>query len=303
MVNGQRVRTVFDAIKEHYKEYTPEWAAKLTSIPADTIRRIATDLVNAAQIGSTININGVNFPYRPALVFAGRGAIAHRGGANVMLAANVINGLLGATDVPGGLTGESFKALPQPGPDGTVEPNPRLVPQTSEWVRKDFKIPVDHLDLQEFYPHRHCTPYVAWRSIVDPEKYYVNYKPQAMLLYGANPLINNVQADQAIEAFKAFPFFVTISYHLDEPTQFADIVLAEFANMERLNIYDAQACGPVAGKRGMKIFNFRHPVIDPLYDTRDFNTLLLELANALGINPPVNGMLSGMQRLAERRTS
>ena len=298
MVGGQRVRTVFDAIKEHYKEYTPEWAAKLTSIPADTIRRIATDLVNAAQIGSTININGITFPYRPALVFAGRGAIAHRGGANVMLAANVINGLLGATDVPGGLTGESFKALPQPGPDGTVEPNPRLVPQTTEWVRKDFKIPVDHLDLQEFYPHRHCTPYVAWRSIVNPEKYYVDYKPQAMLLYGANPLINNVQADQAIEAFKAFPFFVTISYHLDEPTQFADIVLAESANMERLNIFDAQACGPTAGKRGMKIFNFRHPVIAPLYDTRDSNTLLLELANALGINPPVNGMLSGMQRLA-----
>jgi anaerobic selenocysteine-containing dehydrogenase len=293
-VNGVTVSTAFDVIKEHYKQYTPEWAEGITKIPAATIRRIATDLVNAAQIGSTIDINGVTFPYRPALVFAGRGAIAHRGGANVMLAVNLINGLIGATDVPGGLTGESFNPLPQPGADGTVEPNPKIIPQSTEWIGIPFKYPPDHLDMAEFFPHRHCTPYIAWRTIVNPEKYHINYKPQAMLLYGANPLTNNIQADEAIAAFKAIPFFVTISYHLDEPTQFADIVLAESANMERLNFFAFQACGPVAGKRGMQGVNVKTPVVNPLYNTRDSNSILLDLANQLGLNPPVNGMLSGM---------
>jgi len=294
MVDGQQVRTVFEAILEHLKPYTPEWAEELTSIPAETIRRITSELVEAAQIGSTIEINGFKFPYRPAVVFAGRGAISHRGGNNVMLAGNLLNGLIGATDVPGGLTGESFNPLPQPGADGTVEPNPRLIPQTSEWIRKDFKIPVDHLDLQEFYPHRHCTPFVAWRSITDPQKYHIDYEPKVMIDFGANPLIHNVDAREAIAAFKKFPFFITISYHLDEVTQFADIVLPESANLERLNFFQYQACGSVPGKRGMKGLNFRYPVVKPLYNTRDANSMLLELANRLGINPPANGMLNGM---------
>ncbi len=293
-VNGKLARPAFDVIMDHYKELTPEWAEALTGIPAATIRRITAELVDAAQIGSTIDINGFTFPYRPALVFSGRGAISHRGGANVMLATNVINGLIGATDVPGGLTGESFNPLPEPGIDGTVEPNARLVPQKGEWIRNAFKMPPDHLDMAEFYPHRHCTPYVAWRAITDPAKYYIDYQPKAMLLYGANPLINNIRADEAIAAFKTFPFFASISYHLDEPSQFSDIVLAESSNMERLNYYDFQGCGPIAGKRGLHAMNFKYPVVNVLYDTRDSNSILLDLANTLGINAPANGMLSGM---------
>ena len=129
LVGEEEVRPAFELIRAHFKQFTPEWAAELTSIPAETIRRLANELVEAAQIGSTININGVTFPYRPAVVFAGRGAISHRGGNNVMLAGNLLNGLLGATDVPGGLTGESFNPLPQPGADGTVEPQMRLIPR------------------------------------------------------------------------------------------------------------------------------------------------------------------------------
>ncbi len=296
-VNDEEVHTVFDAIREHYKQFTPEWAEKLTGIPAATIRRIATGLVDAAQIGSTININGVTFPYRPALVFASRGAIAHRGGTYVMMALNVINGLIGAVDVPGGITGESANPLPKPGVDGTVEPDLNVLPQGVEWTRKDFKVPPDHLDMQEFYPHRHCTPYIVWRSILNPEKYHIDYKAKALMILGANPITNNVNADEVIAAFKAIPFIVSISYHFDEPTQFADIVFPESANMERLGFTEMEACGPTAGKRSLRGINFRYPFINLVYNSREANSILLELANNLGLNPPVNGMLNGMERL------
>ena len=297
-IDGQAVRTAFEVIKEQLQPYTPEWAEEITTIPAAKIRQITEELVRHAEIGSTVEINGVTFPKRPALVFAGRGAIAHRGGNYVMMAGNLINALIGACDVPGGITGESFMALPQPGPDGTVEPNIRLVAQAEEWVRNEFKIPADSVDMAEFYPHRHCTPFVAWRSIVDPEKYYLDYQPEAMIVFGANPLTNNVNREEAIAAFKKLSFIATISYHLDEPTQFADIVLPESANMERLNFFAFQSCGAVEGKRGAEGFNFRFPVVEPLYDTRDANTILMDLGNRLGINPPMNGMLNGMQQLA-----
>ena len=69
--------------------------------------------------------------------------------------------------------------------------------------------------------------------------------------------------------------------------------------MERLNFIEYQACGPEAGRRGLRGLNFKHPVIAPLYDTRDANSILLELSNRLGIHPAANGMMNGMLRLAE----
>jgi anaerobic selenocysteine-containing dehydrogenase len=234
----------------------------------------------------------VAFPYRPAGVFCGRGAISHRGGNNVMDATNLINGLLGVTDVPGGITGESFYPMLAPGADGTVEPDPRYTVNVEEWVRDEFKFPPDHLDLSEFYPHRHSTVYVAWRSIINPEAYHINYQPRAMLVFGGNPITNNCNAEEIASALKKIPFIVSIAYHFDEPTQFADIILPEPSSLERLNLFEYQAFGPVAGRRGLQGLNFKFPVVKPLYNTRDASSILLELANRLNINPKANAMLN-----------
>jgi anaerobic selenocysteine-containing dehydrogenase len=214
-----------------------------------------------------------------------------------MNATNLINGLLGATDVPGGITGESFNPLIAPGPDGTVEPNPGLTVEVNEWVGAKFKYPPDHLDLSEFYPHKHSTAYVAWRAIANPEKYHLTYNPKVMLIFGANPIANNCNIEEIISALKKIPFIVSISYHMDEMTQFADVVLAESANLERLNFNEYQAFGPRAGKRGLRGLNFRYPVIEPLFDTLDSNSMFLELIKRLGINQPAMDMLNKIFQL------
>ena len=69
-IDGKTVRPSFDLVKENCKENTPEWAAPITSIPAETIRRITAEFVEAAQIGSTIDIDGVKYPYRPVCLAA-----------------------------------------------------------------------------------------------------------------------------------------------------------------------------------------------------------------------------------------
>ncbi|BEP18640.1 molybdopterin-dependent oxidoreductase [Pyrofollis japonicus] len=40
---GKRVRTVFEVLRNHVSQYTPEWASKITDVPVDTIRRIARE--------------------------------------------------------------------------------------------------------------------------------------------------------------------------------------------------------------------------------------------------------------------
>jgi anaerobic selenocysteine-containing dehydrogenase len=290
--NGETVQTAFDLLKEHLGQYTPEWAEGVTTVPAADIRRITTELVEAAKIGSTIQLDGFTFPYRPAAVHSGRGAISHRGGANVMLATNIVNALIGSLDVPGGLTGERSAPFLQPGADGTVEPSPRLVPQANEWIYNEWHFPPDSLDLAEFYPHKHSTPFVAWRAIANPDKYYIKYEPKAMMVYGANPFMNSVAPEEPAAAFEKVPFVCCIAYQFDEPTQFADLLLPESSNMERLNYFEYESADAATGRRGLVGMNVRAPVVDPIYNTRDANSVLIDLGNRLGLTPKMNAILS-----------
>ncbi|MFA6809414.1 MAG: molybdopterin-dependent oxidoreductase, partial [Eubacteriales bacterium] len=62
-VEGKTVQTSFQILKDYVEEFTPEWAEKITTISAAKIREIASNLVSHARIGSTINIEGFEFPY------------------------------------------------------------------------------------------------------------------------------------------------------------------------------------------------------------------------------------------------
>src|SRR3970282_1868757 len=71
-VNGKRLTTAFTLFKEHMKLYTPEWAATICDVPAGTIRRLAREWVENAQIGSTMEVEGQILPYRPVCVNLGK---------------------------------------------------------------------------------------------------------------------------------------------------------------------------------------------------------------------------------------
>ena len=70
---GVACRPAFALIKEHLKQYKPAWASQISTVPADTIRRLAQELVDEARIGSVIEIDGVKVPYRPACVVGYKG--------------------------------------------------------------------------------------------------------------------------------------------------------------------------------------------------------------------------------------
>ena len=65
-IRGMTCQPVFQMVKEHLKDYTPEKAAEVSSVPAERLRRIATEFADAASIGSTITIDGHVLPFRPA---------------------------------------------------------------------------------------------------------------------------------------------------------------------------------------------------------------------------------------------
>ena len=43
VINGVKCRPAFALVREHVKQYTPEFAEKISTAPAETIRRISSE--------------------------------------------------------------------------------------------------------------------------------------------------------------------------------------------------------------------------------------------------------------------
>jgi anaerobic selenocysteine-containing dehydrogenase len=102
---GVECQPSFSIIKEHLKQYEPGWASEVSTVPEDTIRRLAKELVEEARIGSFIDIDGVQVPYRPACVVGYKGLQTHQNSFHQYAAMHQINVLLGNQDVCGGILG------------------------------------------------------------------------------------------------------------------------------------------------------------------------------------------------------
>jgi anaerobic selenocysteine-containing dehydrogenase len=304
-VNGTDARPAFDRIKDSMKPYTPEWAETVTSVPGEMIRTISREFVDHARIGATVTIDGFEFPLRPAQFGgSGRGTCSHQGGMYFDLTGKIINMLVGAVEVPGGITGNRN---PGPGP-WTLEPDEDgIVKPILEAVGTPFKFPPDHADMGEFYPHKHTAPYMVARSVVDPERYHLSYPVEMFLLGGANSLRGTSDQSLFVEAFRKVPFVVTITTSFDETTQMADVVLPESFFLERRSarfyLVVHQSIGDDV--RGLELVMGRQGV-PPLYNTKPADDILLELADragflkgAGGLNDVINQafMLTGDRKL------
>jgi len=118
-VNGKEFQPAFALIGEHLKQYKPDWAAGISTVPADTIRRLARELVDEARIGSFIEIDGVKVPYRPACVVGYKGLQTHQNSFHQYCAMHFLNILLGNQDVCGGILGSgTAMSLGHPGTGG-----------------------------------------------------------------------------------------------------------------------------------------------------------------------------------------
>ncbi len=292
-VDDRQLTTAFTLVKEAMKGYTPEWAEQITTVPAVTIRRVAGEFIAAAHIGETITLDGVEFPFRPALVKGERGSYSRRGGAYQHLVHKMLNMLVGSLDVPGGDQGSDTGPALSPGMDGVVSPKREAIPVP-------WKYPPD-VDLAQFYPHRHTTPYLAWKTVLDPQKYGVDYELDTLMIYGGNPVTNCADPQETITALCKIPFIATIAYIHDEVTALSDILLPENARLERygiqgvgtghsVQVQDAdilQAHGVLA----------RVPVLPAQYNTRQADDIYLDLAERVGFLYGKGGLNDHLNRL------
>ncbi len=312
-VKGIPCRPAFQVLKDHVKPYTPEWAAPITTIPAETIRRLATEFGEAASIGSTIKIEDTVLPYRPAAIHWYSGISHHTNGFMTGTALQTIMVLIGAVNVPGGTVG-----------DGTIVDYPYL-PQSKRtlWTGKDGypTMSEEGLILSSGYhtwgghfrigyparkpqpPEARCwslfplslAPHGFWQiNHLHPERFN-NKIPRVKLIVGhqCNDLTNNLNPEEMAQVTKDH-FRIACEPFMTETAEFADIFFPTPTHLETLQVAN-ECVGYMGGTIGLKDYCvlFAQPVV-PQEEIvgKEMIEIWLELAKRVGFVPEYNMSLN-----------
>jgi len=281
-VNGVECQPGFQLLKDHVKQFTPEWSERITTVPAETIRRLAKEWVERAQIGNTIVVDGVEMPYRPVGTdIAGRGVSVSAFAYDVSMAGGILCTLVGAINVPGGLLGSDPPNMSPDPVDGILQPGVGYYTA----VYRAIKYPPQRADVQDHaHPIAYKTHYLLWPAIVNPREYGLEYEVEAMYIHGANPLSGGTGLETQRKAFAKVPFIFAISYHFDEPTEWADIVLPESSQLERHARARASYSGWSPTGKMVSFQGLKQPVIGkPVFNTREGDDILIDLCERVGI--------------------
>ncbi|MFH1676956.1 MAG: molybdopterin-dependent oxidoreductase [bacterium] len=309
-VNGVKCNPSFQLLKEHVKKNYPlDKCEKITSVPAKTLRRIAKEFADNAQIGSTITIDGVELPLRPSAAIFFRGSQGHVNSGWNCLAIDMMNHIVGAADVPGGAMGHGppvSHGHPATGKPSTIPyacPDGLMIVKGWVYDHKPYPLsepkPPTRLDLHDMFP---CSVYNAF-TIISPdwEKYRkqfkIDYEPEIMINFGSNSVMTMANAHDVTENFlKKFKFIFSFNIYQNEFTEaVADIVLPDCSFLERFSpcvTFPSTFCHPT----GMDhwVWQIRQPVVPPMFERRDFNDVMLDLAKRLGIQEKYYEAINGL---------
>lgn len=309
-IENEKCKPGFQLLKEHVKKYTPEKAEEITSIPARTIRRITKEFGEAARIGSTITIQGVELPYRPAAAIFFRGAQGHKNSLNNSIAIDMLNHIVGSADLPGGALGfcpvcfghpetGKPKYAPRPDKDGLLI--------TGDWLVEHLPYPPntphapDDVHLMGVFPLSMGNAFIA---SPEGEKFWqqfkLPYRIEMLINMGANSIMSVGNPKQVETELKKIPYIVSFDLFLNEFTDFADLVLPDASYLERL---DSMPNGKFifshpAGIEDDWSWPVRQPVVDPAHQRKAFSEVMLELAYRIGIGPQTNMVINSQFKLS-----
>ncbi|MEM9221098.1 MAG: molybdopterin oxidoreductase family protein [Pseudomonadota bacterium] len=310
LVDGRTARPAFEHLARRFlsKEYSPDRAASVTGIEAQTIRRLAAELADVAFAQEVV----LETPWtdflgrrheklvgRPISMHAMRGISAHSNGFHTCRALHILQVLLGSVDVPGGWR---YKApFPKPIPPGPKPAGHKLAPDTplggmpignptgpEDLVLTDEGEPV-RIDKAYSWEHpvaahglMHMVIHNAWAG--DP------YPVDVLMMYMANMGWNSSMnvpgtikylTDKDDAGNYKIPKLIYSDTYYSEMVSYADLVLPDTTYLERwdcISLLDR----PISSAHG-PADAIRQPVVEPDRDVRAFQEVLIHLGAQLGL--------------------
>ncbi|VWD39472.1 formate dehydrogenase [Burkholderia lata] len=306
--DGTPVAPSFTLLREQVAECTPEWAADITGIAADTIRRLAREMETVARD------HAIELPVRwtdswgkehesvkgvPIAFHAMRGLAAHSNGFQTIRALAVLMSLLGTIDRPGGFRHKAPypRAVPPsakpPNDPAQIRPNTPLATGPLGWPAgpEDLFVHPDgtpaRLDKAFSWEYplavhglMHSVITNAWRG--DP------YPIDTLLIFMANMAWNSsmnttevrkMLVDKRDDGEYRIPFLVVCDAFASEMTAFADLILPDTTYLERHDVMSVLD-RPISEFDG-PVDSVRVPVVPPTGECKPFQEVLIELASRL----------------------
>ena len=233
----------FDQLKEHVKDYTPDWAYGITTIKSDLIRSTAKEMSNASP---------------SVIVHPGRHVTWYGDDTQRIRAVAILNALLGSWGRRGGFYRPSRYNLDS-------APVPEINEPSKSW--------------QDLFPGKYPLASSApSNAIIDatiPENNPA-YPVKGWIVNGTNLIFTVPNQANTLKAIGNLDLLVAVDTMPMEITGWADVVLPECTYLER---YDVLRTSP----HRKPAIALRMPATKPLYDTRSGYSIARDLSLKLGL--------------------
>jgi len=308
--DGTPVKTGFQLLVERVKDHTPEWAADITGIPVDTIRRLAHEM------GITARDKKIELPIawtdawgkehesvtgNPVSFHAMRGLAAHSNGFQSIRALSILMSILGTIDRPGGFRHKAPFPRPIPpcpktpnGPHG-VKPNSPLGGMPLGWPADPNDLFVDddgnpiRLDKAFSWEYPLSVHGMMHNAITNAHR-GDPYKIDTLMIFMANMAWNSTMNttevrkmlnDKDEKGEYKIPFLIVCDAFQSEMIAFADLVLPDTTYLERHDVM-SMLDRPISEFDG-PADSVRIPVLPPKGECKPFQEVLIELGSRLGL--------------------
>jgi phenylacetyl-CoA:acceptor oxidoreductase len=286
----------FAHLVRHVKDYSPEWAAAICDVEAQTIRRVGNEFLDHARVGTTIEIEGETLPLRPVAIAFGKTVNNGWGGYECCWARTLLACLVGALEVPGGTLGTTVRlnrpadnrwSSVKPGPDGFMD-YPMNPTGKDDWIARP-SVRSGHRTLIPLVANSAWSQalgptHLAWMMQKDDfDKFPHANPPDVWLVYRTNPTISFWDTKALGETIAKFPFTVCFAFTHDETNHMADVLLPDCTDLEGLQLMRIGGTKYIEQFWDFQGFALRDPAVPAQGEAKDFTWIATELARRTGL--------------------
>jgi thiosulfate reductase/polysulfide reductase chain A len=263
----------FDELKQRVQKYTPEWAAPITEVPAEAIRRIAREMAEKAP---------------SVFVYAPRRLTRSSNDFGTGMTITILNTLFGVWGHKGGVFTPQSYSVPEPDLPEFKHATAHRLDSGGDFNYEQPNVPIEHIKDEHGKFHRAdgagvmgrwpiANPQYGltnemWRAIAEQKPYPI----RALMTAGGNGFLNSTNYDIIRKALETVDFYVASDVIPNEMNAYADILLPEASYLERYD--DLQIGGAREGYVAVRM-----PAMKPLHDTRDAWTICKQLADRMDL--------------------
>jgi thiosulfate reductase / polysulfide reductase chain A len=239
----EKYATGFEELKEYVKDFTPAWAAKITDLDEDQIKKTAWEMA-------------VNAP--ATIVHPGRHVTWYGDDTDRLRAVAILNALLGSYGRKGGFYLPNKGSIPSYPIPGFPKP---------EWNFKEFT--------KDRFQYAHYSVANTFIDASHPDN-KSDKKLKAWFVVGTNLITTIPNEKRTIEAIENLDLLVAVDTMPAEICSYADVILPECTYLER---YDPPRVSP---HRNANVA-FRIPASKPKHLTKPASWMVEKLSKRLGL--------------------